>query len=102
MKNKGNKDKTTMPAREVAVLIEDLRSQFRIFGEQLKAVEERLGSRIERLENRVEGVATNQARTLERITSLEITSRKMQVDIAEIKETFKNHDKRIAHLEAVK
>ena len=89
MKNKPDKDKTTMTTREVAVLIEDLRSQFRIFGEQLKAVENRL-------ENKIEGVATNQAATLERITSLEITARKIQADIVEIKTDF---GKRLTHLE---
>jgi len=94
MKNKGNGDKAIMTAREVAVLIEDLKSQFRIFGEQLKAVENRLSDKIE-------GITSNQAKTLERITSLEITARKMQTDIADIKDTFKTHDKRIAHLETL-
>ncbi len=94
MKDKGSQDKTTMTTREVAVLIEDLRSQFRIFGEQLKAVEARL-------EGKIEGISANQAKTLEKITSLEITVRKIQTDIADIKDTFKTHDKRISHLETI-
>ena len=92
---KDTKDKSMMTAREVAVLIEDLRSQFRIFGEQLNAVENRL-------ENKIGGIAANQAKTLERVTLLEITARKIQTDITEIKETFKTHDKRLTHLEALK
>ena len=47
MKNKPAKDKTTMPVREVAALIEDLRSQFRIFGEKLSAVSDKLDATYE-------------------------------------------------------
>ena len=91
-----------MTTQEVAVLIEDLRSQFRIFGEQLKAVETRLDNKIDKLDGKIEGIATNQARTLERVTSLEITARKIQSDISEIKETLKDHSGRLAHLETAK
>jgi peptidoglycan hydrolase CwlO-like protein len=85
---KNSKNKTTMTAGEVAILVEDLKSQFRVFGEELKT-----------LNSKVDGVATNQAETLERVTLLEITSRKIQADIAEIKTDF---GKRLTHLEAVK
>lgn len=98
-----------MPAREVAVLIEDLRSQFRIFGEKLEALEDKFNGRLdnvdgklENLETKVDGIATNQARTLERVTSLEITVRNIQTDIAEIKENLKDHSKRLTHMETVK
>ena len=45
MKKASGKDKT-MSTREVAVLIEDLRSQFRIFGEKLKSMDDKLDSTI--------------------------------------------------------
>lgn len=57
---KNSKDKTTMTAREVAVLIEDLRSQFKVFGEGLAALREK-----------VEGIANALANVIERITLIE-------------------------------
>lgn len=98
-----------MTATEVGVLIEDLRSQFRIFGEKLDALEskydskfETLESKVGGLENKIDGIAANQARTLERVTSLEITARKIQSDVTEIKEALKDHAKRLTHPETIK
>ncbi|MBU0897493.1 MAG: hypothetical protein KKB76_07735, partial [Candidatus Omnitrophica bacterium] len=56
--------KTNFTAREVTVILEDIRSQFRAFGEGLKA-----------LSTKVDGIAANQARTLEKVTALEIGQR---------------------------
>ena len=44
---KNTKAKTTMTANEVAVLIEDLRSQFKIFGEDLSEVKTKLNTMVE-------------------------------------------------------
>jgi septal ring factor EnvC (AmiA/AmiB activator) len=94
MKKTGNnKNKAAMTQTEVGALIEDLRSQFRIFGDGLKMLDEKLTSKID-------GIATNQAKTLERVTSLEITVRKIQADISEIKTTLEKHDTRLIHLES--
>ena len=82
-----------MTQTKVGALIEDLRSQFRIFGDGLKMLDEKLTSKID-------GIATNQAKTLERVTSLEITVRKIQADISEIKTTLEKHDTRLIHLES--
>jgi hypothetical protein len=78
-------------AREVAVLLEDLRGQFKAFGEGLEALRDDVG-----------GIKVNQAKTLERVTMLEITVRKIQSDVAEIKESIKGQDKRLATLETAK
>jgi len=61
MKKETSKDKTTMTAREVAVLIEDLRSQFKTFGEGLATLREK-----------VEGINEALGNTMERITNIEL------------------------------
>jgi|GEM_PF-6289709 hypothetical protein len=61
MKKESPKDKTTMTAREVAVLIEDLRSQFRTFGEGLVSLREK-----------VEGINDALGNAMERITTMEL------------------------------
>ena len=58
---KADKDKTTMTAREVAVLIEDLRGQFRVFGEGLTALREK-----------VDSIANALANVMGRITAIEL------------------------------
>ncbi len=86
-----------MPAREVAVLIEDLRSQFRAFGEGLKA-----------LSDKTDGIAANQAVTLEKVAGLEIKvagleviTKRIQADVAEIKTNLQSHAQRLTRLETV-
>ena len=91
MKDKTGKDKTTMTVREVAVLIEDLRSQFRAFGEKLSAVS-----------NKVDMTYEEVGRQKEDISFIKTDIRIIKTDIAEIKETLKGHEKRIAHLETIK
>ena len=61
MKKESKETKNTMTAREVAVLIEDLRSQFRIFGEGLTALREK-----------VDSIANALANVIERITTIEL------------------------------
>ena len=53
---KETKARTTMTAQEVAVLIEEFRSQFRIFGEDLSAVK-----------NKVDAIFEEQGRQKEEI-----------------------------------
>ena len=57
---KPNKYKDAMSAREVAVLIEDLRSNFRTFGEGLSMLREK-----------VDSIANALANIMERITAIE-------------------------------
>lgn len=97
-KNDTSKEKTTFTAREVAVLVEDLKSQFRIFGDELKTINKRL-----------EGIETTQARMWEKLTQIDLRLIKVESDIATIKqdiayikEDLKTFDKRISHLETIK
>ena len=57
--------KTFFTPTEVGTLIERLEGNFKLFGEKLDSLEENLTARID-------GIAANQARTLERITAIEI------------------------------
>lgn len=105
MKNKTDKDKTTMTAREVAVLIEDLRSQFRAFGDELKTIN-----------RRIEGIETTLAKAWEKLTEIDLrlirVEKKveeiekdivvMKEDIRIIKEDFKVFDKRLTAVETPK
>jgi hypothetical protein len=95
MQKKGNEFSKD---REFGVILEGLRSDFRAFGDGLKFLDEKLA----KLDNRADGIAANQARTLERVTTLEILARRIQTDVAEIKEAVKSHEKRLFQLEAVK
>ena len=88
MKKKTAKDKTTMTAREVAVLIEDLRSQFKVFGEGLDAVKAKVDSLFDQVGKLTEDVFV-----------IKTDVRIIKADIAEIKETLKSHEKRLAQLE---
>ena len=102
MKKETNKDKTTMTAREVAVLVEDFRSQFRIFGEDLSTVKQR-----------VETIFEEQGRIKEAIFIIkadinviksdikEIKARldRIEGDVKVIKEDLKVSDRRISRLE---
>lgn len=91
MKKENPNDKTTMTVREVAVLIEDLRSQFRVFGEDLTAIKNKLNAVSEQVGRQEESIFVIR-------TDINIIKR----DIAEIKETLKGHESRIARLETLK
>jgi hypothetical protein len=71
--------------REVAVLVEELRSEFRHVSEGLRGLEEKLT-------NRIDGIAANQAKTLEEITDIKIRLTRIET----------NFEKRLAALEAAK
>ena len=60
MKDKYGKEKSSMSTTEVGVLIEDLKSNFRTFGEGLTMLREKIDS-----------VANALANTMERITTIE-------------------------------
>ena len=119
MMKKKVKDKTTMTAREVAVLGEDFRSQFKVFGEGLDALKaklekidtrfngldtkvDRLDIRFNGLDTKVDSVYTQVGKLTEDVGIIKVDIRTVKTDIAEIKETLKGHDKRLAHLESVK
>ncbi len=68
-------EKTTFTAREVAVLVENLENQFKLFGEKIQSIDDK-----------IDGIPINQARTLERITIIEIKNiLKSRVDPADFK-----------------
>ena len=90
MKNKADKDKTTMTAQEVAVLVEALRSEFRVFGEGLKAIKER-----------VDSLFNQTGKLTEDVFMIKTDVRIIKTDIAEIKNALKGQDKRISHLEEI-
>jgi len=94
--------KSATPAGEVAVLLEDLRSQFRVFGEGLEDVRGRLAA----LEAEVR--AFNQFASFQKlvadqtrsdVSSLTTMSRKITADIAAIRD---DSHKNTADLDAIK
>ena len=88
--------------RQVAVLIEKFRGEFRVFGEGLDSLthkfdkfENRFGNlekRVDGIDMKVEGIRTNQARTLERVTDMDFRMNKR----------FDSVENRIKGLEATK
>ncbi|PIP20022.1 MAG: hypothetical protein COX40_06955 [Candidatus Omnitrophica bacterium CG23_combo_of_CG06-09_8_20_14_all_40_11] len=91
MKNKTGKDKTSMTAREVGVLIEGLRSDFRVFGDELKTIT-----------RRIEGIETTVARTWEKITELDLRLVRVENKLEEIDLRLINIDKRLTVVESPK
>jgi hypothetical protein len=120
MKNSPKKKRPDFfTAAEVGVLIEDLRSQFRVFGEGQDIIKNHidgLETRFDTLERRfdtleikvtgidmkTEAVRTNQVRTLERITGLEISVARILEDTTGIKKIVADHENRITRLETSK
>ena len=98
MKKETKRNETTMTAREVAVLVEDFRSQFRVFGEDLSAVKRKVDALFEEVSKQKEEIFIIKAD----INIIKGDIKIMRVDIAEIKETLKDHTNRIAHLEVAK
>jgi chromosome segregation ATPase len=74
------KSKSFTPA-QVGALIESFKADFRIFGEKLKSLDEK-----------VESIAKNQAYTLERITTIELK-------IVSIEERLKKLEERLSKVE---
>ena len=116
MKKRTAKDKTTMTAREVAVLIEDLRGQFRVFGEGLDVIRSKLDATFEMAGKNFEGLNILErivSRNSERLTSIEKkvdgNSENIELikpdieiiktDITEIKGLLKDQSERISLLE---
>jgi hypothetical protein len=101
------KSRPSFTATEVGTLLEELRADFRLFGEKLEGVEEKLTGRIEgveekltdriegveeKLTDRIDGIAANQAKTLEEITAIRIRLTRIET----------NFEKRLAALETAK
>lgn len=102
MKNGLKKSKTAFTATEVGVLIEELRSQFRAFGEKLSAVSNKVDMTYEELGRQKEEIFIIKAdiRVIKaEIEAIKIDLRLVKKDIAEIKEDL---GKRLTHLEAIK
>ena len=105
MEKNSKKPKTTFTANEVAVLVEGLRSDFRVFGEDLSSVKKRLDMLFEELGKQKEDIFA--IKTDIRIMKADIQKLKedvgiIKIDVAEIKEAAKDHAKRLTHLEAIK
>ena len=88
--------------REFTVVLEDLRPQFRVFGEGLDLVRADLGT----VKEEVKGIKDQVGRNFEDITIIKvaITDMKrditdMKRDIGDIKDNLKVFDKHILHLE---
>jgi septation ring formation regulator EzrA len=101
MKKEPHKDKTTMTAREVAVLVEDFRSQFRTFGEKLKSIDDKLDSTMGMVAKNTEDITW--LRMLYETTKQDITKisgklAKIEEDLRIIKEDF---SKRLTNLESI-
>lgn len=114
MKKNPKKEKTTFTAREVAVLVEDFRSQFRVFGEGQKALREefngmkiafkglnkgveRIDLRLIKVEEDVGNLKGMVAKNTEDITAINTRLGHIEQDIGLIKEDF---GKRVSILEA--
>lgn len=112
MKKNNRKEKTTFTAREVAVLIEELRGQFRIFGENLSAVKSKVEAIFEEqgrqkeeifiIKTDINVIKTEIKEIKARLDRVEEDIRLIKNDISSIKENLKTFDKRISHIEAVK
>ncbi|OGX34385.1 MAG: hypothetical protein A3C36_00340 [Omnitrophica WOR_2 bacterium RIFCSPHIGHO2_02_FULL_52_10] len=89
MKNSPKKKRSdTFTAAQVGVLVEDFRSQFRVFGEGMDLLNNRFGGlerRVDGIANRLEDVRINQAMTLERVTRLEISVTGLKSDVSVLK-----------------
>ena len=80
---------------EVGTLVESFRNDIKIIAEGHSL----LNDKVDNLSRRVDAIAVNQASTLERVTMVEITQRKILTDTSEIKVILSSHDKRLTRLE---
>ena len=88
-KNTSNKT-NSFTSTEVGVLIEEFRSEFKVFGDGLVFVRDRvdaLDKKVDRIDKRVE------------ILDIKVT--KIGIDVADIQNILKNHDGRLSKVEAV-
>ncbi len=88
MKNKTGKDKTTMTAGEVGVLIKGLRSEFRVFGDELKTITKR-----------IEGMETTTARAWEKLTEIDLRLIRVENKVEGIDTKLTNINKRLTAVE---
>ena len=84
MKERTDKDKTLMPAREVAVLMEELKSQFRVFGDELKTIT-----------GKTEAIETTVGKTWEKVTGIDLR-------LIRVENKLNNVDKRLSAVETLK
>ena len=93
----------TFTAREVGALIEDLRAQFRTFGEGLEDIRGRLAA-LEAEVREFRDFASLQRLVSEKLrdnlNSLTAMSRKITADIAAMRDDFKRFEARVGAVEA--
>jgi chromosome segregation ATPase len=105
MKNKNSNDKTTMTAREVVVLIEGLRSEFKLFGDGLKmliAKVEALEATVARVWEKVTQIDLRLIRVEKKIVEIDERLKSAETDTKETKEAIKTHSEKLSHLETLK
>ena len=88
MEKKTNKDKTVMTTHEVGVLIEGLRSDFRVFGDKLSFIKDK-----------VEVIETNQAKAWEKITEIDLRLIKVEKEITKINDRLVGIENRLTKVE---
>ena len=88
MKKELKKSKTAFTATEVGVLIEGLRSQFRVFGEKLKTLEDKIDTTM--------GMV---AKNTEDITFLKITGEGSKYELTKINGKLAQIESRLAKVE---
>jgi len=98
------KDQTTMTTTEVGVLIEDLRSDFGVFGESLNLLNQKfdgLTVRVDRVETKVDDLGLRVIRLEGKVDRLESATLEILKDTTEIKKSVASHHQRISHLEEI-
>ncbi len=94
--------KTAFTATEVGALIEDLRSRFKVFGEKLNSVDDKLDATMGMVAKNREDITMLNLRTIGikgDITKINGKLAKIEEDLRIIKTDF---DKRLTRLEAIK
>lgn len=102
MKRETKKSKSEFTATEVGVLIEDLKSQFRVFGDKLKGLEDKLDSTMGMVAKNREDITMlniNVSVIKDELTKINGKLAKIEEDIRIIKADF---GKRLSRLEALK
>ena len=99
---KGN---NRMSDREFAVILEKIYSDFRIFGEKLEAVSNRVDATFEEVGSQKEELFLVKVKVdsvSKELVIIKAYIKDIKKDVAEIKANLESHEKRPAHLEAVK
>lgn len=106
-----NKNQKTMPKDHVAVILEEIRSQNKLFGERLSGVSEKLENvsiKQESFSEKLEGVSVKVDLVIEDIDEIKIRLKSVEDEVKEIngkldekvdKKVVKNHEERIMKLE---